>query len=213
MILRLITFALFAFCIPFSGAYTQNFADYGIEAESGKKLKPLEVGTQAPAFKGVDQEAKLVSLDKLTSAGPLVMIFYRGEWCPVCNRYLEDFQDKLDMILDMGANVVAVTPEGEFYRKSTVRKAGIKFPVIIDKDMSIMNDYGVAFNVSESYQSKVVYALDTDIAEVNQQDQAVLPVPATYIIGQDGKIKWVHFNIDYKERASIEDIKKALESL
>jgi len=191
----------------------QDFTDFGVDKNSVDKLHPLELESDAPDFRGVDQEGRLLTLDNLVKKGPLVMIFYRGEWCPVCNTYLAEFQDNLNALMAKGANVVAITPESDFHRQSTVRKNGLSFPILIDSDQSIMNKYGVAFKVSDDYQKEIYTVFETEVADFNMQEEAVLPVPATYIIGQDKKVKWVQFDVDYHNRASTEDISKALSDL
>lgn len=190
----------------------QDFTALGIK-NTGQKLEALALNSKAPGFSGIDQNGDLLKLSSLLKKGPVVLIFYRGEWCPVCNRYLQEFQTGLESLKAAGASVVAVTPEQEQYRDSSIEKSDISFPVIIDSDQSIMNDYKVAFEVTEDYQSKIRSYLNADIAQQNAQEQAVLPVPATYIISQEGIIVWSQYDPDYKNRASIEDIQDALTQL
>jgi peroxiredoxin len=169
-------------------------------------LKPLTIGSLAPDFDGIDQYGHNFNLKTSLEQSSVVLIFYRGSWCPVCKRYLSNFQDELSSLLSAGLQVIAVAPEVEKYRDETIENTGLEFPVILDDDNSIMIAYGVAFDVTQEYQNKIEQFKNIGIAEANEQDQAVLPVPATYIIGQDGTIQWVHFDINYKNRASVEEI-------
>ena len=89
--------------------------------------------------------------------------------------------------------------------KKTVESTGLDIPFISDQDQSIMEKYGVAFNVTKDYQEKIVKFKGTTLEKINQQEKAVLPIPATYII-KDGKIDWVYFDPNYRERPSIETI-------
>jgi len=173
----------------------------------------LSTGTQAPTFTAKDQFGNQVNLPSLLKRGPVVLIFYRGDWCPVCNRHLKNFQDSISVLANLGAQVVAVTPETNANIQNTLKKTNVMFRVLSDTDESIMKDYRVAYEVTESYQKKIKDYLGDDIAKNNAQDKAVLPVPATYIIAQDGTIRWKQFNIDYKQRASIKEIATALQSM
>lgn len=166
----------------------------------------LKPGDSAPDFSASDAEGKLVSLAEELEAGPVVIIFYRGEWCPVCNRYLSNFQDSLSYVLSAGAKVLAVTPEKPSSALEMIANTGATFTVIPDPTEEIMISYDVAFNVTEEYQQKIRNALEADIASNNDKQDAILPVPATFIIDQDGIIVYLQFNLDYHIRATVKDI-------
>ncbi len=165
----------------------------------------LKVGDKAPDFSAKNQDGKSVSLKKLLKQGPVVMLFYRGQWCPYCNKQLSHYSDSLALLTAKGATVLAVTPEAEENVKKTVEKTKANFSVLEDEGLSIMKSYKVSFAVDEKTITKYKgYGIDFDKA--NGSNGANLPVPATYIIGKDGLIKYVFFNTDYKKRASVQDI-------
>jgi peroxiredoxin len=166
----------------------------------------LKTGAKAPEFTANDVNGHAISLSNELKNGPVVIIFYRGEWCPVCNRYLSNFQDSLSYIIDTGAKVLAVTPEMPVNANKMIKKTGATFTVIPDPTEEIMQSYDVRFNVTEAYQEKIRTALEADIATNNGKDEARLPVPATFIISQDGIIVYRQFNLDYHVRASVKDI-------
>lgn len=178
----------------------------GIDIESHIP-KGLEVGAQAPNISAISLDnEKIVSSEILKKQKQVVVIFYRGEWCPICNRYLSNLNDSLKYILDAGAEVLVVGPESFENTEKTQEKSKGTFTLIPDTTMQIMKDYDVLFSVTKKYQGKIKTFLFTDIAESNNQEEAKLPVPATYIIGVDGKIKWRHFDYDYSKRASAKAI-------
>lgn len=165
----------------------------------------LKVGDDAPAFTAKDQDGKIISLKKALEKGPVVMLFYRGQWCPYCNMELSHFTDSASMIKDKGAMILAVTPETGENVKKTIEKTKASFPVLEDEGMAIMKSYKVNFAVDEKTVEKYKgYGIDFDKA--NGSNGANLPVPATYIIGTDGKIKYVFFNTDYRKRTSVQEI-------
>lgn len=165
----------------------------------------LKVGDIAPDFNAKDQNGKTVSLKQALKNGPVVMLFYRGQWCPFCNKQLSRFSDSLSQLTAKGASVLAITPENAENVKKTIEKTKASFPVLEDEGLTIMKLYKVNFAVDENTITKYKgYGIDFDKA--NGTNGANLPVPATYIIGQNGKIKYVFFNTDYRKRASVLEI-------
>ena len=165
----------------------------------------LKVGDNAPAFTAKDQDGNSISLKKALEKGPVVMPFYRGQWCPYCNKELSHFTDSASMIKAKGAMILAVTPETQENVKKTIEKTKASFPVLEDEGMAIMKSYKVNFAVDEKTVEKYKgYGIDFDKA--NGSNGANLPVPATYIIGTDGKIKYAFFNTDYRKRTSVQEI-------
>lgn len=180
-----------------------NYSEFGIETKDSAVPQGLKVGDKAPDFTGYDQTGKQVELKKLLEKGPMILFFYRGNWCPICNRYLSNYQDSLKVITDQGFNVVAITPESIENVENTVKLHNLSFTVIYDCQEKIMKDYDLMFNVTRAYQDKVQSNYSVDIAKFNGRDVAHLPVPATYIINKDGFIVAVQFDPDYKNRASV----------
>jgi len=178
---------------------------YGIDVNFGVPagLKP---GDAAPDFTAKTVAGNQVVLSEELKKGPVVIIFYRGEWCPVCNRYLSNFQDSLSYVAAAGAKVLAITPETPDNAVKMIDKTGATFTVIPDPSEQIMKQYDVMFNVTEAYQQKIRNALEADIASNNDKKDAALPVPATFIISQEGIIVYRQFDLDYHIRASVKDI-------
>lgn len=170
---------------------------------------PLKVGETAPAFRGQDAAGHPVELKQLLKKGPVVLYFYRGQWCPFCNRQLGQLQDSLQTLTAKGAQIVVVTPETQANIDKTVEKTKLSIPIVHDQDLIIMKAYHTAFTVDDATAQKYkAYGIDLNAA--NGLDQAILPVPATYVIGRDGKIKFVFFDPDYRHRASVRQVASAL---
>jgi peroxiredoxin len=180
-----------------------NYEKLGIETKDSSIPHGLKTGDKAPDFTGYDQTGKQVVLRKLLEKGPVVLFFYRGKWCPVCSRYLNSYQDSINLITDQGFNVVAITPESIENVEQTVKVHKITFTVIYDCQEKIMKDYDVMFSVTKDYRDKIFKSFSIDIAENNGRDVAHLPVPATYIINREGTIVAAQFDPDYHNRASI----------
>ena len=193
-------------------AQETDYPEFGIETQNGPIPQGLKPGDKAPDFAGYDQNGKHVQSKKILESGPMVLFFYRGKWCPVCSRYLNDYQDSLNILTGMGVNVVAITPESIENVEQTVKLHNLSFTVVYDCQEQIMKDYNVMFNVTKEYQDKVMKYLTIDIAKNNGRDVAHLPVPATYIISREGIIVAVQFDPDYNNRASVKWMIKNLAS-
>ena len=170
----------------------------------------LEVGSIAPYFSGIDQNGEFHSLDRLTKDGPCVLIFYRGHWCYFCRQHISKFQKGLDKMRESGFPVVLITPEKPKYIEETVKKTKIKFPVIHDNLNYIMTNYKVARPAPDTLRAPFT---KVDLKEINDTENPVLPVPATYIIGKDGMIKYGHFSLNYALRSSFQTISDKVQEL
>lgn len=167
--------------------------------------KGLEIGEKAPDFAGKDSNGKAFSLYSQLKKGEVVVVFYRGQWCPFCNKQLSALNDSLQMIVSKGAALVAITPETQENALKTIAKTKASFSVISDEHLAIMKAYKVDFTVDIATQDRYK-KFGIDFSQANGDNGASLPVPATYVIGKDGKIKYVFFNPDYRLRPSVKEI-------
>jgi peroxiredoxin len=180
-----------------------NYAQFGIDTQSGIIPHGLRSGDKAPAFSGYDQTGKRIQSEKILESGPIVLFFYRGKWCSADSKCLDSYQDSLNILTGMGVNVIAVTPESIENVETTVKFHKIGYTVVYDCQEQIMKDYGLFFNVTKEYQEKISKTLNIDIASNNGRDAAHLPVPATYIISRQGYITAVFFDPDFAHRAPV----------
>lgn len=165
----------------------------------------LKVGDSAPDFTITNTAGRIFHLKKVLEKGPVVLVFYRGQWCPHCNKHLSRLNDSLQLIKEKGANVVAITPEVQENINKTIKKTKAVFPVLFDDGMKVMEAYKVNFKVDDKTVEKYKgYGIDFDKA--NGSNGASLPVPATYIVDKNGLIKQVFFNTDYTKRPSVQQI-------
>lgn len=187
-------------------AQRPDYKEFGIDTTELDAPTGLSVGDIAPNFFVKDQRKNKTELKELLKEGPVIIIFFRGNWCPICSRYLSNLKDSLTFITKKGVKVVAVTPETDINVEKTGKKMPAELIIISDKNEKIMEDYKVVFNVTESYQKKIKHFLFTDIAKHNGKEKARLPVPATFIVDKNGMIVYRHFDLNYKNRASVNDI-------
>lgn len=186
--------------------HKENLTKYGIQENPNYELGGLNEGTIAPPINAISHFGNTFNLKNELANGPVVVIFYRGYWCPVCHRHLSKFEEDLNLLKEKNVTVVAITPEKMENIEKTVKKDKLTIPVIYDEDESIMKNYKVGFEVTDGYVKKIKTLLRSDIAEFNDQEDAALPIPATFVIGQDGKIIKSFYDPNYKNRASVQDI-------
>jgi peroxiredoxin len=174
-----------------------------------EKPEGLFINSKAAEFKAKDQNGNEVDLRDLRKKGPVVVLFYRGYWCPYSNRELKRLQDSLQLLTAKGAQLVAITPEGKEGIDSTIAKTSISFPILYDEDMKIADNYKVSFKVDDRTLGRYKNA-GIDLLKTNNQKQATLPVPAAYIINRDGAVTFRYFNEDYKKQVSVKELLEAL---
>ena len=171
-----------------------------------EKPEGLFINSKAPDFKTSDQYGNEIRLKDVLKDSVVVLIFYRGQWCPYCNKQLKKLEDSLQLIKEKGARLIAITPEKPEFISTTIEKTKASFPLLYDKEMKIMKAYGVAFEVDERTVSRYKNA-DIDLVTANgHKDKVYLPVPAVYIINKEGTIVYRFFDTDYKKRATVEAI-------
>jgi peroxiredoxin len=179
-----------------------------LSAANAQQPEGLAIGSDAPGFVLKDQSGNVFDLKETNKNKTVILIFYRGQWCPYCSKQLKGLQDSLGSLVDKGAVVAAVTPEVAENVQKTVEKTKASFPILSDDGLKVMNAYKVAFAVSaetvEQYKKYNIY-----FDKANGANGANLPVPALYII-KNGKIVWRYFDVDYRKRPTVETILQQL---
>lgn len=173
----------------------------------------IQIGQKAPAFELPNAEGKLESLDTLLAKGPLVLTFYRGSWCPYCNLQLSALQARLDEIHALGATLVAISPQVPDGSMSKNEITEMDFTVLSDQDAKTASQYGIAWEVPAFLKEHMRVDRDLDLETINNGNSSILPIPATFIIGQDGIVLWNYVNVDYRTRSEPEEIIDVLKNM
>lgn len=169
----------------------------------------LKVGDPAPLFTAKNQAGTKLELANLLTKGPVVLVFYRGQWCPYCNKQLSSIQDSLGLITGKNATVIAVSPEKPESVLKTIEKTKASFNMVSDIGVDIMTKYKVDFGLDKKALNQYK-GYGVDIVKNNGDNGAKLPLPATYVIGTDGKISFVYLDGDYRKRPTVKAIFEAL---
>lgn len=167
---------------------------------TGIEQRALQAGAPAPELTLPDALGRPVPLSALWQHGPLVLVFYRGGWCPYCNLELRAWQQHLTALQALGAQLVAVSPQTPDHSLSTAEKNALAFPVLSDSALEAATAFGVAFEMPPELID-VYRRAGHDLPVHNGNGRWVLPVPATYVIDRHGQIVFAHVEADYRERA------------
>lgn len=179
---------------------------------AGLANQALTVGDAAPDFELPDATGKTVHLSELLKQGPVVINFYRGEWCPYCNLELRAFQNLLPEFKQAGATLVAISPELPDHSLSATEKHSLEFAVLSDVGNQVSRQYGLVFTLDASL--KPIYQnFGIDIPASNGDDSYELPMPATYVIDSSGRIRYAFAEADYTQRAEPQDVLAVINEL
>ncbi|WP_175875972.1 peroxiredoxin-like family protein [Burkholderia sp. BCC0097] len=172
---------------------------------SGQAGRAIKAGDRAPSFKLKDQDGNDVSSAALLVKGPLVVTFYRGVWCPYCNIELQAINEVLPEIRAYGANVVAISPQTPVNSRKSVRTHELGFPVLSDVNGQTGADFGLRFALPD-YLVELYKNLKNDLPAFNNDPSWTLPMPARYVIGQNGIVLYSEVNPDYTRRPDPSDM-------
>lgn len=173
----------------------------------------IKIGEKAPHFNLPNAQGEQVDLEALVKQGPLVITFYRGNWCPYCNLQLRALQERLGEIKALGASLVAISPQVPDGSMTADDISKMDFIVLSDQDAKVASQYGVAWEVPEFLIEHMRVDRQLDLEKINNGNAHVLPIPATFILDRNATVIWNYVNVDYRTRSEPEDIIKALQKM
>jgi peroxiredoxin len=180
-------------------------------AASAEQTRPIRAGQPVPdvmvkTLEGADFSLKTNTIGKLT-----MIVFYRGSWCPFCNRHLADVEKALPELAGLGYNVVAISPDTADGLRKMADKNHLTYALMSDPGLQAAEDFGLAFSLDEATLAKYqAYGIKLT---VERNGKFCLPVPALYLIDKQGRIAFAHADPDYKKRLSGEELLKAAHEL
>jgi peroxiredoxin len=180
--------------------------------QSGLVEQSIKEGEQAPDFVLPNGRGEETRLSDLLAHGPVVLVFYRGAWCPYCNLALRAYQSILPQMKKLGVSLVAVSPQTPDHSLSLAETLNLEFEVVSDVGNTVARSYGLVFAVSEPLR-EVYKKIGADLVTYNGDDAWELPLPGSYVIGQDGTIQLAFVDADYTKRLEPAAILEALEKL
>lgn len=176
---------------------------------SGAAQRALKAGDMMPAFTLDDAEGEPVSSADLLRQGPLVVTFYRGVWCPYCNMDLQALQAALPAVQEAGAKLVAISPQLAANSRKAVRQNALTFPILSDSHNDVAAAFGLRFELQD-YLVDLYKSLKNELPAFNGDASWTLPMPARYVVAQDGTIVYAEVNPDYTRRPEPSDMLPAI---
>ncbi|GAC1376434.1 MAG: peroxiredoxin-like family protein [Hymenobacter sp.] len=175
--------------------------DAGIAAvqAAGLTRHSLRAGDLAPHFSLPDATGQPVALRELLAAGPVVLVFYRGNWCPYCSVQLRAYEQALTQFQAYGATLVAVSPQTPDLTRLTAEEKDLHFPVLSDAGNGVARQYGLAYQVGGAVYN-TLHSVGIDLAAFNGDTSGELPLTGTFVIAQDGRIAWATTEASFKQR-------------
>ncbi|MFN3743959.1 MAG: peroxiredoxin-like family protein [Hyphomicrobiaceae bacterium] len=169
-------------------------------ASNGVGRGAPDVGEYMPDFLLPDPEGRLMSLGALTSSKASVIVFQRGHWCPFCGLTRRALSGVGDEIRRLGANLVIITPERHEFTKQ-MQDARSEVVVLSDMDNAYALSIGLAIWVGDEIR-RAMEAAGRQLPLYNGNESWTLPIPATFIVDRERKIRARHLDLDYRRRMS-----------
>lgn len=190
-------------------AFEESLAELHRTRAAGAALRP---GDSFPDFLLPDTEGRLVARDDLLADGPVVVTFFRGEWCPYCRLTLDALEAALPDMRAAGATLAAITPETGGRALDAKRKHRAGYRVLADVDSGLAAACGVAFRVPYAYR-RLLLSVGIDLAQRQGNSAWLLPVPAAFVLDRGGAVAWAHVDADFTRRAEPAEVVAALRAL
>ncbi|MCW9028339.1 MAG: AhpC/TSA family protein [Kangiella sp.] len=168
-------------------------------ADDANHVTPLLIGQQAPDIHLWDTEGKPFRLLDKVKQKPTILLFYRGGWCPFCNAQLSQIQEIESELVEMGYQLLAISPDTPDELVQTREKRNLSYELISDFQLAATRGFGLSFHIDDGYAGKIE-ELGGMAAKAEGDSKSTLPVPAVFILDKDGVIKFEYINPNYKVR-------------
>jgi peroxiredoxin len=178
---------------------------------SGAGTSSPRPGDAMPPFVLPDETGRLVSLEQLLTKGPAAVVFHRGHWCPYCRISAQALVQAQGQVEKQGGQIVAIMPDREEFAAELKSEAKAPFPILTDVD----NGYALSLNLAiwvGAEMERMIAEAGWDLPEYQGNDAWMLPIPATFVVGTDGRVRARFVDPDYRRRMSIESLLGALKS-
>lgn len=169
---------------------TTSFAQV---AEKSEDVSPIKIGEKFPSVTLTSNEGKQINTIDIVKEKPTIAVFYRGGWCPFCNKHLEAIGQSEEEILKLGYQIIAISPDSSNKLGKTIKKNNLNYSLYSDSNGELITKMGIAFQAPKGYKNMLEKYSD-------DKNSDLLPVPSLFVIGTNGDILYEYVNADYKER-------------
>ena len=170
-----------------------------------------QVGQPLPPFHLPNEAGHIVSLDKLLSKGPVAVTFHRGHWCPYCRLNTNVLAQAQKEVEREGSQIVAIMPDRQQFAEEFKNESNARFPILTDMDNGYALSLNLVFWVGTEME-RMISAAGWNIPNYQGNTSWMLPIPATFVVGQDERVKARFVDPDYRKRMAVENMVAALRS-
>jgi peroxiredoxin len=194
-------------------AVVMNYSNAQGIASSAEETCPLKIGMKIPEtdLKAID--GSTIKITEILSQKPTLLIFYRGSWCPFCNMHLAELQEYESQILDLGIQILAISPDLPENLQKSVDKSQLTYTLLSDNTLAFTQKMGLAYRVDDQVVERYKERGFVDLAKASGADHLGLPVPAAYLVDQEGLVHYSYANPNYKVRIDPEVLMMAAKSM
>ena len=159
-------------------------------SQTNNKIDPINVGDIAPDFVLTDSAGHTHRLSEIAAQQAVVLVFYRGDWCPYCQIQLHQLGSRSQDFHQKGARVLAISPQKHELNQAFAEKRQVPFPIVWDENQSVISEWGLRHELDEH--------------------QEHIPYPTTYVIGAGNRLLWRKLGVNKSDRPHPEEILAAL---
>ena len=178
----------------------------GQVASSAAEARPLSVGSVIPPVSLLTADNQPFALREAVAKQPTVLIFYRGGWCPFCNRHLADLQTIVGDLKALNYQILAVTPDAPDKLTGVTDADHLTYTLLSDPHGDALKGFGVAYRLDDATVGKYKDTYHLDLEKWAGNNAHLLPVPSVFVLDTKGTIRFVYSNADYKVRLAADKV-------
>ena len=171
--------------------------------------KSIKLGAIMPDFSLPNAKNEIIHSKEILKNGKMIIAFYRGSWCPYCNLELKALQENLSKINDKKVSLVAISPQSPDNSLSIIEKHNLTFEVLTDKDNTFAKQLGIVFELQD-FVLPFYNALGINLSSFNKNDDNSLPIPAVFVVNENGIIIYKFADANYMNRIDIDELLNTL---
>jgi peroxiredoxin len=166
---------------------------------SGAAENTLKEGAQAPDFTLPDTRGNMVRLSHLLRQGPVVISFYRGQWCPYCHLALRAYQQAVPQLQELGTSLVAISPQMPDHSQALAEKLALTFALLSDVGNQVARAYGLVFTIDKAVRGAHLL-IGANLPAFNGTDAWELPMAGTFLVDRSGTMRLAFVDPDFTRR-------------
>lgn len=169
----------------------------------------IQIGEQVPEFSLPNAYGQKINSREILKNGKMILVFYRGSWCPYCNLELKFLQDNISEIQKKNAVLVAISPQSPDHSLPMIEKNNLEFEVLTDHNNDFAKKLGIVFQLQD-FVLPYYKDLGIDLSLFNRNDENTLPVPAVFVIDENHRVIYKFLEINYMIRVDVEELIQSL---